>query len=139
MAPRANAEVEVPAIQMVGFRTTRKEIQGIYNEVYWLKRSLGLPPYGLEQIEALDWEICNSLEEWMWQRWGSTKPEKEAVRGTTGILWPSHQTKSPLKTHARGKDPHNHALTEAMQAHLESIGGCPSPGAEHRVVEPGSN
>ena len=51
---------------MVGFRTTREEIWGIYNEVYQLKRLLGPQHYGLEQMEALDMKICTSLEEWMW-------------------------------------------------------------------------
>ena len=48
---------------MVGFRTTREEIQGIYNEMYQQKRLLAPPPYGPEWMEALDHEICTSLEE----------------------------------------------------------------------------
>ena len=42
LVPRATTEAEVPTIQMVGFRTTREEIQGTYNEAYQLKRLL--PP-----------------------------------------------------------------------------------------------
>ena len=53
IGPWANAEAEVPTIWMVGFRTTREETQGIYNEVYQLKMLLG-SPYGPEQMEALD-------------------------------------------------------------------------------------
>ena len=69
--------MEAPAVWMVGFRTTREEIQEIYNEVYQLKRLPGLPPYGPEWMDALGWEICASLEEWMWQRWGATRPEED--------------------------------------------------------------
>ena len=39
--PRAEAKAKTPAIQMVGFRTTREEVQGIYNEVYQWKRLPG--------------------------------------------------------------------------------------------------
>ena len=117
----ANAEAEVPAIQMVGFRTTREEIQGIYNEVYQLKRLPSPPPYGPEQMEALDWEICTSLGEQMQQRQGSTRPEKEPERGATGILQPSCQSKSPQRNWVRGKDPHNHALAEAREVHQRAL------------------
>ena len=74
--PRADAEVEVHAIQMVGFRTTR-EIWESYNEVYQLKRLLGPSSYGPEWMEALDQEICASLEEWMQQRQGTTWLEED--------------------------------------------------------------
>ena len=61
--PRAEAEAKTLTIQMVGFRTTREEIQWINNEVYQQKRLLGPPLYGPEQMEALDQEIFASLEE----------------------------------------------------------------------------
>ena len=44
---RAGAEAKTLAIQIVGFRTTREEIQGIYNEVYQQKRLLG--PHHMSQ------------------------------------------------------------------------------------------
>ena len=46
--PRLHAEVEVPAVQLVGFRTTREEVQGLYNNVYQLQRLPGPPLYGPE-------------------------------------------------------------------------------------------
>ena len=79
---------------MVGFRTTREEIQGIYNKVYQQKRLLGPTPYGPEQMDALDWEICASLEEQTWQRWGTARPEEDVQGATLPILWPSCQTES---------------------------------------------
>ena len=117
LVPRANTEGEAPAIQRVGFRTIREEIWVIYNEVYQMKRLLGPPPYGLKKMEALDREVCNSLEEQMWQRWGSARLQKEPEGGTTGILQPSCQSKSPWRTQVRGKDPHVHALAEAREVH----------------------
>ena len=77
LVPRAGAEAKTLAIQMVGFRTTMEEVQGIYNEVYQQKRLLGPPLYGPEEMEALDQEICASLEEQMWQRRGSARPEED--------------------------------------------------------------
>ena len=106
---------------MVKFRTTREEIWEIYNEVYQLKR-LPVPPlYGAEQMEVLDQEICTSLGEQMWQRWQTTRPEEDLEVGTTGMLWPSCQTKSPCRSWVWNKDPHDQALTEANQANQRAL------------------
>ena len=102
---------------MVGFRTTRKEIQEIYNEVYQQKRLPGPPLYGPEWMEALDQEICTSLEEWMWWRWGTARPEEDLGGATVSILWPCHQTESHCQTWVRNEDPHDQALKEAREAH----------------------
>ena len=69
--------MKTPAIKMVRFRTTREEVQGIYNEVYQQKRLPGPLPYRPEWMEALDWEICTSFEEQMWQRQGTAGPEED--------------------------------------------------------------
>ena len=104
--PRANAEAEVPAIQMVGFRTTREEIQGIYNEMYQLKRLLGPPPYGPEQMEALDREICNSLEEQMQCKGRVLPGQKRNQRGVLqAFCGPAARANPPERTWVRGKDP----------------------------------
>ena len=55
--------MEVPAIQLVGFKTTGDEIWELYNDVYQLKRSPGPLPYGPEQTEELIQEIGTSLKE----------------------------------------------------------------------------
>ena len=57
----------------------------------------------------------------MQRRWGTTRPEKEPERGARGILQPSCQSESPWRTWVRGKDPHNHALTEAREAHQRAL------------------
>ena len=106
---------------MVGFRTTREEIQGIYNEVYQQKGLLGSPPYGPEQMEALDQEIHTSLEEQMWQRLGTTRPEEDLRGSTMSILWPSHQAKSHCLTHVRNEGPHNQAIKVAREAHQRAL------------------
>ena len=114
--PREDAEAKTLAVQIVGFQTTWEEIQGIYNKVYQQKRLPGPPPYGPRQMEALDWEICASLEEQTWQRWDATKPED--LQGPAApILWPSHQAEFCHWTQGRNKDPYNQALSEAREAY----------------------
>ena len=114
---RETAKAKTPAIQMVGFRTTREEIQGIYNEVYQQKRLLGPPPYGPEEMEALDQEICASLKEQTQQRWGTARPEEDQRGATTSIIQPSCQVKSHHQTWGRNEDPHDQAIKEAREAH----------------------
>ena len=116
--------MKTPAVWMVGFRTTREEIHGIYNEVYQQKSLLGPPLYGPEWKEALDQEICTSLEEQMWQRWGTARPEEDLGGATASILWPSCQTKSHHRTQVRDKDTHNQALNEAREMHQRTLGAA---------------
>ena len=51
---RAMAKVKTLAIQIVGLRTTREEIQGIYNEVYQQKRLPG-PPTIWARVDGSPW------------------------------------------------------------------------------------
>ena len=72
-------------------------------------------------MEAFDQEICASLEEWMWQRWGTARLEEDLERDTTSILWPSNWTESPCRTQVRSEDPHDHALIEAREVHQRAL------------------
>ena len=117
LVPREEAEAKTPAVQMVGFQTPQEEVQGIFNEVYQQKRLPGPPPYGPEWMEALDWEICTSLEEQTWQRQGTTRPDEDLRGATTNILQPSYQAKSHHQTWVRNEDTHDQALKEAREAH----------------------
>ena len=74
--PGLYAKVEGPAIQLVGFKTSRDKIWELFNVVYQL-RSPGPPPYGPEHTEELVQEICTSLKEWLWQRRGSAQPNEK--------------------------------------------------------------
>ena len=106
-----DTKVEVPAIQLVGFKTTRDEIQELYNDVYQLKRLPGPLLYGLESTEELVQEVHTSLKEWLQQRWGSTQPKKEPEWGVT----------STLRMQVGGDDSCNHALTKARVAHWQAL------------------
>ena len=77
--------------------------------------------YGSAWMEVLDQEICASLEEWMWGRWGTARLEEDLGGATASILWPNCQTKSHCRTWVRGKDPHDQALNEARETHHRAL------------------
>ena len=106
---------------MVGFWTTWEEIQGIYNEVYQQKGLLHPTPYGPGWMEALDQEICASLEEWTLWRWGTTKLEEDLQGATVPILQPSHQTEFCHQTQGRNEESHDQALSEAREAYQRAL------------------
>ena len=109
--PGLDTKAEVPAIQLVGFKTTRDEIWELYNNVYQLKRSPGPLTYGLEQTKEWVQEILTSLKEWLWQRWGSTQQKEEPEWGLT----------STLRMWVGGNDLCNSALAEAREAHWQVL------------------
>ena len=119
LIPREIAEAEVPTVQMVGFRTTREEIWGIYNKVYQLKRFPG--PNLMSQSK---WRPLIGKSALPWKN-GCSKdrvlPGKKRTRGATGILQPSHQSKSSWRTQVRDKDPHDHALAETREVHWRAL------------------
>ena len=59
--PRLNPEMNVPAIQLVGYQTSQEEIQNLFHEVYMLKRLPGLSPCGPKQMEKATRDILSSL------------------------------------------------------------------------------
>ena len=137
-SPREDTDVKTLAIQMVGFQTTQEEVQGIYNEVCQQKRLPGPPPYGSEWMEALDREICASLEE---QMQGTARPGEDQREATTSIIQPSCQVKSHHQTLGRNEDPHDQALKEARETHqraLEAAGlNVPNASAPIAAATPG--
>ena len=75
--PEQDLRVEVPAIELVGPRFTWGEVQGVYNEVYQLKRAPGVNPCDAEMVENIHKAILNSVEEHLQHRWECTQPEEE--------------------------------------------------------------
>ena len=57
--PKLYAEADVPAVQLVGPQTSRKEIKSLHYEVYKLWRLPGSPPRELELVA----EVVPSLED----------------------------------------------------------------------------
>ena len=88
-------------------------------------------------MEALDWEIYTSLEEWTWQRWGTARPE-DLWGAAVHILWPSCQTEFYCQAQGRNEDPHDQTLSEAREVYQRAVEATPSFRTEHQKVELGS-
>ena len=59
--PRPNPEVDVPSVQLVGYQTSRMEIQDLYHEVTLLWRLYSLPPYRPNKMEGAIKDIHSYL------------------------------------------------------------------------------
>ena len=67
-APEGDLSVEVPAVELMGFKTTQEEIQRVYNEVYQLKRAPGAEPCNVEMVVNIHQEILGSIKEHLHHR-----------------------------------------------------------------------
>ena len=81
--PRPDLEANLPAIQLVGYQTSQKEIWDLYHEVYLLRRSPGPPPCGLQLREEAIEDILTSLRSHL-QRQGALLCWR---RTYTVLLW----------------------------------------------------
>ena len=99
--PGLNTKLEVPTIQLVGFKTMRDEIWELYNGIYQLKRSPGPLPYSWEWTEELVQNICTSLKECLQCRQGSTQPKEGPEWGPTSTVSLTIE-QSSLRGHERG-------------------------------------
>ena len=60
-----NPQAGPSAMELVGYRTSRKEIRDIYQSVYLLQRLLGLPSCGNQLRRWTIQDIHSSLKDWM--------------------------------------------------------------------------
>ena len=51
--PEWDLEVESSAVELIGPKSPREEIRGVYNDVYQLQKSLGKNPYDAEMEERV--------------------------------------------------------------------------------------
>ena len=108
--PGLNPEVVAPTIQLVGYKTSWKEIQDLYHEVYLLKRLPSLLPCRPKLIEEAIQDILSSLRSHLW-RWGGITGLEEVQRGAA--TWPQLQSSQTW-----GRDHScDEALWEAREAH----------------------
>ena len=66
---RLDPKANLPAVLLVGYWTSWKEIQDLYYEVYLLRRAPGPPPCGPQLREEAIQDILSSLSCHLW-RWG---------------------------------------------------------------------
>ena len=88
--PGPDARANVPAIQLVRYKTSQEEIQELYNKVYLLGRLPGPSPCGPEWTQELTQDILSSMEDCLWQRRGADVPEVDQEWGPTSALLPCH-------------------------------------------------
>ena len=67
--------MDIPAVQLVGYRTSHEQIRNIFHKVYLLRRPPGLPPYGQEWMRKVANDILYSLRTHLEQRKDPIKPE----------------------------------------------------------------
>ena len=80
--PKLDPEADIPAVQLVGPQTSRKEIESLYYEVYKLKRLLGSPPREPELVA----EVVSSLEDC--QGWERSKIPQMIKEPNLTDVWP---------------------------------------------------
>ena len=107
---------DIPAVQLVGYRTSHEEIRNLFNEVYLLRRPPGPPPYGPEQMRKVINDILYSLGSHLEWRKDPVEPKEGQREATSFAPWPSQQTK-PYSWAQGGEQPHIKALQEAKEAH----------------------
>ena len=92
--PRPNPEVDVPAIQIVGYQTSQKEIQDLYHEVYLLRRLPSPAPCGPSQMKGASKTSCLPLGN-VYRGKRALPCQRRAKEGlTAAALQPSHQRRS---------------------------------------------
>ena len=82
--PEQDASMEAPAVDLVGYKTTREEIITLYQGVCQLKMAPGAVPGDPEEAEKTYQEILDMLKEHLQHRWASTQPEEELRWRSTG-------------------------------------------------------
>ena len=71
-----DASQETFAVELVGYRTTCEEFFNLYQEVYQLKRTIGLVPGDEEVADWIHQEVLNSLKECIQHRQSPAQPEE---------------------------------------------------------------
>ena len=66
--PKWDASLEVPTVDLVGYKTSGEETFTLYQEIYQLKRAPGAIPGDPEETERTHLEILDSLKEHLWHR-----------------------------------------------------------------------
>ena len=119
--PGLDAKADVPAIQLMGFKTKWREIRELYNDFYQLKRVPDPPQCGQQWAGELAWEIMTSLKEHLQWMQGPTMPGGGPERGPTRTYMPNHPAKAPRRTQKKDDNSCDHALTKAREAHWQVL------------------
>ena len=111
--PKLDPEADVPAIQLVGPQTKKKEIESLYYELYKLQR-LPVSPPGEPELMT---EVVSSLEDHQGQEWREMphtlgEPKSIGIQ-TPGIRTPRERDASKERSLAKVREAHHSALAAA--------------------------
>ena len=87
--PRPNPESNVPAIQLVEYQTSWKEIWDLYHEVYLLKKLPSPLPCGPKWMKEAIKDILCSLRSHLQRQGGTTMLEEDQRGAAAATVWPS--------------------------------------------------
>ena len=121
--PRLNPEVDVPAVQIVGYLTSQKEIWDLYHKVYLLRRLAGPLPCGSSQMEGAIQDILSSIRNYLHRQEGNAMLEESQRGATVAALCPSHHMRSHSQSQGRDYQ-HDKAPWDVREAHwwvLEAV------------------
>ena len=113
---KLDPEADTPAIKLVGYWTSHKEIRYLYHNVYLLRRSPGPPPCRPWQRQEAIQDILSPLRSHL-HRQVCTAMSEEDQWGTavaTPLLVCQWESQSRSR---KRKDLHDEALWEAREAH----------------------
>ena len=86
--PEWDLSAEPSAVELIGPRSTREQIRGVYNDMYQLQRSPGKCPCDVVMEERTCHEILDSIKECLLCRWDCAQPEE-------GPRWSSNGASRP--------------------------------------------
>ena len=104
--------MDISAVQMVGYQSTREEIWDLYHQVYKLRRLPGTLLCGPEQVCKLMRDVMSSLKNCLWQREGEQPRGHEEPEPTDNCL-----SQDRASQRMRWDTSAKRELAEAREAH----------------------
>ena len=95
--PEQDLSVEPSTVELIGPRSTREDIRGVYNDIYQLWRSPSKSPCDGETEENIHQKNLNSIKECLWR---DAQPEERLRWSPAGASRPDPWAKFQDRVHA---------------------------------------
>ena len=118
--PRPDPEESLSAIWLLGYRTSQKEIQDLYHEVYLLRRSPSPMPCGPQLREEAIQDVLSLLMSQLQSLEGATLQEEDQYGAAAATYQPFSQPEGQSRSRERRRQ-HDKALQEAREAHQQAL------------------
>ena len=114
--PHLDPQVDISAIQSVGYQTIKEEFRDLYHQIYNLRRALGSPLCRPEQVHELTRDVVSSLKNHL--RWRGGKQPRGCEE-----LEPSDTCLSQDRTSQRMRQSvlAKRELAQAREAHRQAL------------------